>query len=115
MDIQPFTVHIAQSVLDDLQNRLAQTRWPNEIPGAGWSYGAPSSYVKRLVDYWRNGYDWRKWEAKINTYLQFTTEIDGQNIHFLHVRSPEPNALPAIVTHGWPGSVVEFLDIIGPL
>jgi pimeloyl-ACP methyl ester carboxylesterase len=115
MNIQPFTINMAQSALDDLQDRLARTRWPDELPGVDWRYGVPVSYVRRLVDYWRNGYDWRKWEAKINAYPQFTTEIDGQNIHFLHVLSPEPNALPVILTHGWPGSVVEYLDVIGPL
>src|SRR5216110_3267631 len=99
MTIHPFSIAIPQADLDDLRNRLSRTHWPDELPGVGWSYGVPLNYVQRLVDYWRNGYDWRKWEAKINAYLQFTTEIDGQNIHFLHVRSPEPNALPAIVTH----------------
>jgi pimeloyl-ACP methyl ester carboxylesterase len=115
MNLQPFSVNIAQAALDDLQNRLAHTRWPDELPGAGWRYGVPLNYVRRLADYWRNGYDWRKWEAKINAYPQFTTEIDGQNIHFLHVRSPEPDALPLILTHGWPGSVFEYFKLIEPL
>ena len=75
----------------------------------------PLDYVKELADYWRTGYDWRAWEARLNEYPQFTTTIDGQNVHFLHVRSPEPDALPLILTHGWPGSIVEFLDVIGPL
>jgi epoxide hydrolase len=113
--IKPFKIDIQQTVLDDLHDRLSRTRWPDELPDVGWNYGVPMSYVKRLVTYWLNGYDWRKHEAVLNQYPQFTTEIDGQNIHFLHVRSPEPNALPLILTHGWPGSVVEYLDIIGPL
>jgi pimeloyl-ACP methyl ester carboxylesterase len=115
MTVQPFTIAIPQAELDDLRERLARTRWPDELPGVGWSYGVPLSYVQRLADYWRSGYDWRAWEARLNAYPQFTTEIDGQNIHFLHVRSPEPDALPLILTHGWPGSIVEYLDVIGPL
>src|SRR5262249_42253378 len=115
MTIQPFTIAIPQADLDDLHARLARTRWPDELPGAGWDYGVPLSYVQRLAEYWRNGYDWRAWETKLNAYPQFTTEIDGQNIHFLHVRSPESGAFPLILTHGWPGSVVEFLSVIEPL
>ena len=115
MEIQPFTINIPQSQLDELQDRLARTRWPDEIPGVNGRYGVPLDYIQKLVEYWRTGYDWRKWEARLNQYPQFTTEIDGQNIHFLHVRSPEPDALPLILSHGWPGSIVEFLDVIGPL
>jgi pimeloyl-ACP methyl ester carboxylesterase len=115
MDIQPFTITIPQAALDDLQDRLARTRWPDELPGVAWSYGVPLTYVKELTEYWRTGYDWRAWEAKLNAYPSFTTTIDRQNIHFLHVRSPEPDALPLIVTHGWPMSVVEYLDLIQPL
>jgi pimeloyl-ACP methyl ester carboxylesterase len=115
MDVQPFTIKTAPEALDDLHNRLSRTRWPDELPGAGWNYGMPLDYVQKLADYWRNGYDWRMWEAKLNQYPQFTTTIDGQNIHFLHVRSAQPNALPLILTHGWPGSVVEYLDVIEPL
>ncbi len=115
MDVKPFTINIPQAALDDLQARLAHTRWPDELPGVGWSYGVPLNHVKELVEYWRTSYDWRKWEATLNQYPQFTTTIDGQHIHFLHVRSPEQNALPLIVTHGWPGSIVEYLDIIEPL
>ena len=114
-DMRPFRVAIPQADLDDLQERLARTRWPGELAGAGWSRGVPLDYLKELAEYWRTGYDWRTWEAKLNEFQQFTTEIDGQNVHFLHVRSPEPDALPLVLTHGWPGSVVEFLDIIGPL
>ncbi|MCP2352881.1 epoxide hydrolase family protein [Nonomuraea roseoviolacea] len=113
--IRPFRIDIPQSALDDLRDRLARTLWPDELPGVGWSYGIPVSYVRRLAEYWRSGYDWREHEAALNAYPQFTTEIDGQNIHFLHVRSPEPDALPLILTHGWPGSVAEFMKVIGPL
>ncbi|WP_433515117.1 epoxide hydrolase family protein [Nonomuraea sp. CA-143628] len=114
-EISPFRIDIPQSALDDLHDRLARTLWPDELPGVGWSYGIPVSYVRRLAEYWRTGYDWREHEAALNEYPQFTTEIDGQNIHFLHVRSPEPDALPLVLTHGWPGSIVEFMKIIGPL
>lgn len=113
--IRPFRIDIPQSDLDRLQDRLANTRWPDELPGVGWDYGVPGEYVKELAAYWRDGYDWRAWEPRLNAYPQFTTTIDGQNIHFLHVRSPEPDALPLILTHGWPGSIVEYLSVIGPL
>ncbi|MEV0200182.1 epoxide hydrolase family protein [Nonomuraea sp. NPDC050691] len=113
--ISPFRIDIPQSALEDLHDRLARTLWPDELPGVGWSYGIPVSYVRQLAEYWRTGYDWREHEAALNAYPQFTTEIDGQNIHFLHVRSPEPDALPLILTHGWPGSVAEFMKVIGPL
>ncbi len=115
MSIQPFTIHIPQATLDDLRERLARTRWTNELPGVGEDYGVSLEYIKKLVKYWQSGYDWRTWEAKLNGYPQFTTTIDGQNIHFLHVRSTESNATPLILTHGWPMSVVEYLDVIGPL
>ncbi len=114
-EIRPFRIDIPQADLDDLRERLARTRWPDELPGVGTAYGMPLDVVKEFVEYWRTGYDWRPHEARINQYPQFTTTIDGANVHFLHVRSPEPDALPLIVTHGWPGSVVEFLDMIGPL
>jgi pimeloyl-ACP methyl ester carboxylesterase len=114
-EIRPFRVEVSNEALDDLRNRLAGTRWPSEVPGAGWSRGVPLGYLKELAGYWRDGFDWRKQEAELNQVPQFTTEIDGQRIHFLHVRSPEPGALPLIVSHGYPGSVVEFLDLLGPL
>jgi pimeloyl-ACP methyl ester carboxylesterase len=113
--IHPFHIEIPDAQLDDLRERLARTRWPVELPGVGWSRGVPLGYLQELAEYWRTGYDWRSQEAQLNEVPQFTTEIDGQNVHFLHVRSPEPDALPLIVTHGWPGSIVEFLDVIGPL
>ena len=112
---QPFTIDVPQADLDDLRERLARVRWPDELPGVGWSYGVPRDYLRELADYWRQEYDWRADEALINALPQFKAEIDGQPIHFLHARSPEPDALPMLLTHGWPGSIVEFLDIIGPL
>jgi epoxide hydrolase len=115
MSIQPFTIAIPQAAVDDLRDRLGRTRWPGELPGVGWERGVPVDFLKELATYWANSYDWRAAEAELNRYPQFTTEIDGANIHFLHVRSPEADALPLIVTHGWPGSVVEFLRILGPL
>ncbi|MFC9970877.1 epoxide hydrolase family protein [Spirillospora sp. NPDC127200] len=114
-EIRPFQLDIPQAALDDLRARLATTRWPREVEGAGWSRGVPVAYLKELAEYWRTSYDWREHEAKLNLFPQFTTHIDGQDIHFLHVRSPEPNAVPLILTHGWPGSVVEFIELIGPL
>lgn len=113
--IRPFRIAIPRADLDDLRERLARTRWPDELPGVGWDYGVPLAYLKEVAAYWSDSYDWRTHEATINAYPQFTTTIDGANVHFLHVRSPEPNALPLILTHGWPGSVAEFLDVIGPL
>jgi hypothetical protein len=100
--IRPFRIDIPQADLDDLHDRLARTRWPSEIPGVGWDRGVPADYLRELADHWCTSYDWREWEASLNEFPQFTTEIDGQNIHFLHVRSPEPEALPLIMTHGWP-------------
>jgi epoxide hydrolase len=114
-ELRPFQIAIAQSALDDLAGRLARTRWPSEITGAGWSRGVPRDYLQDLAEYWRTNYDWRRHEDRLNQLPQFTTAIDGQNVHFLHVRSPEPGALPLIMTHGWPGSIVEFLEVIGPL
>ena len=114
---RPFRIDIPQEDLDDLRDRLRRTRWPDELPGLGWSRGVPLGYLKQLTAYWRDRYDWRVHEATLNQFPQFTTTstIDGANIHFLHVRSPQPDALPLILTHGWPGSVAEFLKVIGPL
>jgi pimeloyl-ACP methyl ester carboxylesterase len=113
--IMPFRINVPQADLDALHERLLQTRWPDELDNVGWDYGVPLTEMKDLTDYWRTSYDWRAQESRLNTYPQFTTTIDGQRIHFLHVRSAEPNALPLLLTHGWPGSVAEFLDVIGPL
>src|SRR5262245_13208117 len=112
--IQPFRIKISQDALDDLEERLASTRWPDELPGVGWSRGVPGDYLRGLADYWRKGYDWRAWEAKLNAFPQFVREIDGQTIHFLHARSPEPEAMPLIMSHGWPGSIAEGMAVIGP-
>lgn len=114
-EITPFRIEIPQAALDDLNERLSRTRWPDELPGVGWGYGAPVGYLRELAEYWRTTYDWRRHEARLNEFPQFMTTIDGQDVHFLHVRSPEPDAMPLIITHGWPGSVVEFMEIIGPL
>jgi pimeloyl-ACP methyl ester carboxylesterase len=114
-EIRPFQVAISQADLEDLTDRLGRTRWPDELPGIGWSRGVPLGYLKELAAYWADGYDWRAQEARLNQFPQHTTTIDGQTIHFLHVRSPEPDALPLLVTHGYPSSVAEFLKIIGPL
>jgi microsomal epoxide hydrolase len=111
----PFRIEVPQTDLDDLNERLARTRWPDELPGVGWSRGVPVGYLKELAEYWRSTYDWRAAEAQLNKFPQFTTEIDGVNVHFLHIRSPEPDAMPLILTHGWPGSVAEFLNVIEPL
>jgi pimeloyl-ACP methyl ester carboxylesterase len=113
--IHPFRIDIPDGELADLRERLARTRWPAELAGTGWSRGVPVNYLKDLADYWSSGYDWRKHEARLNQFPQFTTAIDGQTIHFLHVRSPKSGALPLMMIHGWPGSIVEFLDVIGPL
>lgn len=112
-DIERFEVNVPPADMDDLADRLMRVRWADPAPGDG--YGVNLAVVQDLVKYWRDGYDWRTWEARLNGYPQYTTVIDGQRIHFLHVRSPEPDALPLILTHGWPGSVVEFLDVIDPL
>ncbi|MCJ8012468.1 epoxide hydrolase [Paenibacillus sp. KQZ6P-2] len=110
--IRPFRITIPQSDLDDLQARLTRTRWPDELPGTVGKYGVSLEYMKELVEYWRNSYDWRKHEKQLNEYPQFTITIDGTNVHFLHVRSPEPDAMPLILNHGWPGSILEFLNVI---
>ena len=114
-EIRPFRIQVPEADLEDLRERLARTRWPDELPGVGWDYGVSLQYVKEMAQYWRTSYDWRKHEARLNEFPQFTTTIDGTRVHFLHVRSPEPGALPLILTHGWPGSIAEFLDVIGPL
>jgi hypothetical protein len=112
MTIQPFRVNVPQIILDDLQKRLARTRWPDEVEGVGWDYGTNLSYMKELVDYWQHGYDWRKHEAKLNQFAQFRAEIDGLNIHFIHERGTGPNPTPVILTHGWPDSFYRFHKVI---
>ncbi|HEY6175175.1 MAG TPA: epoxide hydrolase N-terminal domain-containing protein, partial [Kofleriaceae bacterium] len=113
--IRPFRVHVSDSALVDLRRRIAATRWPDRETVADQSQGIPLAKLQELVRYWSTGYDWRKLEAKLNALPQFVTTIDGVDIYFIHVRSRHPNALPLIVTHGWPGSVIEQLKIIGPL
>ncbi len=113
--IEAFRIDISQAALDDLRDRLARTRWPDQLPGVGWDYGIALDDVRELAEYWRTSYDWRVHERRLNSFPQFTTEIDGQIVHFLHVRSGSPGALPLIMTHGWPGSIVEFTEVIGPL
>ena len=113
--VVPFKIAIAESVLHDLNDRLARTRWPDEIEESGWEYGVPLAYMKDFVAHWKNKYDWRAEEKKLNSLGQFMTHIDGRDIHFMHVRSKEKNALPLVIIHGWPGSFVEFLKVIGPL
>src|ERR1700716_1865862 len=139
--IRPYRVDIPQTALDDLDGRLRRALWPSELPGVGGSYGVTNERVKNLAGRWLDGFDWRAVEARLNAHPQFVTEIDGENIHFLHVRSsrqdatplvlthgwpgattpslpappPRRDATPLVLTHGWPGSVVESLDVMGPL
>ncbi|MGA5882568.1 epoxide hydrolase family protein [Streptomyces cellulosae] len=113
--ITPFRIDIPQADLDDLAGRLARTRWPNEITGAGWDYGFPLARLRELAEHWRTGYDWRAHEARLNELPHFRTEIEGQTVHFVHVRSARPDALALILTHGWPGSFLEFLGVVEPL
>jgi pimeloyl-ACP methyl ester carboxylesterase len=113
--ITPFTLDVPQSALDDLKDRLARTRWPERETVDGWQQGVPLASARALVDHWQHRYDWRRCEAALNAVGQFTTELDGLKLHFLHRRSPEPGALPIVITHGWPGSVIEFMKVIGPL
>jgi epoxide hydrolase len=114
-EVRAFRIEVPQADVDDLRDRLARTRWPAGSLGAGWSRGVPLGYLKDLAEYWRSEYDWRAHEATLNGFPQYTTTIDGQRIHFLHVRSPEPDALPLVITHGYPSSIAEFADVLGPL
>ncbi len=114
-EVRPFRIDVPEADLDDLRERLARTRWPTGPPGVGGDYGVPLGYLRELAEYWRTSYDWREHEARLNEFSQFTTPIDGQDVHLLHVRSAEPDALPLVIIHGWPGSIVEFSEIIGPL
>ncbi|WP_342213772.1 epoxide hydrolase N-terminal domain-containing protein [Nocardia wallacei] len=112
-NFEPFRIDIAQRDIDDLAARLAAARWPAEVPGVGWDYGIPTSYVRELADYWRTGYDWRRHEAALNALPQYLADIDGQRLHFTHVRSAESGALPLVLVHGWPFE--DFREVIGPL
>ena len=112
MEIERFTIDVPQPVLDDLAARLADTRWPDEIPGAGWDYGTDPAYLRELVEYWRTGYDWRAQERALNQFDHFRATVDGLGVHFIHARGKGPDPFPLIISHGWPGSVVEMLKII---
>ena len=113
--IVPFSIRVPDAALDDLKQRLARARFPEPLPPAGWAYGTDLAYLKDLVGYWRDRFDWRAQERRLNQFEQFTTSIDGLPVHFIHRRSKQPNAFPLLVTHGWPGSIVEFTKVIGPL
>jgi pimeloyl-ACP methyl ester carboxylesterase len=113
--ITPFHIQVDEADLDDLRERLRRTRWPEPETVDDWSQGVPLAFLRRLCDHWADGYDWRAAQARLNTFPQYRTEIDGLGIHFVHARSPHRDALPLIITHGWPGSVVEFQKVIGPL
>jgi pimeloyl-ACP methyl ester carboxylesterase len=110
--VERFVVHVDDDVLDDLRERLARTRLPDQIPGTGWEYGTPVDVLAPLVEYWRDAYDWRAQEAELNLLDHCRTVIDGQPFHFVHARSPHEDALPLLLVHGWPGSIIEFLDVI---
>src|SRR5580700_8021710 len=113
--VTPFEVHVPAAAVEDLNRRLANTRWPDKEPVTDWSQGVPLAKAQALVEYWRTRYDWRRLERSLNALPQFRTQLDGLGIHFIHVRSKHPDALPIVITHGWPGSVIEFLQVIAPL
>jgi epoxide hydrolase len=113
--IRPFLINIPDREIRYLNDRLEHARWPSSITGDGWQYGVPNEYLRKIATYWLNNFNWRQQEQKLNRYPQFTTEIDGAVVHFLHIKSKEANALPLLITHGWPGSFVEFINVIDPL
>ncbi|GIS93129.1 MAG: hypothetical protein CM1200mP22_03660 [Dehalococcoidia bacterium] len=112
MEVRPFTIAVEDSVLEDLRQRLADTRWPDEIPNTGWDYGSNLGYMKDLVEYWQTDFDWRKQEAKLNVFDHFKSEVDGLDIHFIHEKGKGPNPIPLIITHGWPSCFFEMTKII---
>ena len=112
MAVQPFRIDIPEATLADLRERLARTRWPDEIPGVGWDYGSNLDYIKELTEYWRTSYDWRAQEAALNSFSHFKTEIEGQGIHFIHERGKGPDPMPIVVTHGWPSTFFEMTKFI---
>jgi epoxide hydrolase len=114
-EVTDFRLDVPEEDLDDLRDRLRRARWPEPETVADWSQGVPLAYLQDLCRYWAEAYDWRRAEARLNALMQFRTTLDGLSIHFLHIRSPSPDALPLVLTHGWPGSIVEFLDVLGPL
>ena len=113
--IRPFRIDVPQRVLDDLRHRLQQTRWPEPAPVDGWQQGVPLGWLQAICQHWASGYDWPRRQALLNDHPHFLTTLDGLDIHFMHVRSPHADAMPLLLTHGWPGSVVEFQQVIGPL
>ena len=113
--VQSFEVSVSEADVTDLRERIGRTRFPAQPAGIGWERGVPTGYLEDLAGYWATGYDWRSRESALNRYPQFTTEIDGQTIHFLHVVSPDPDAVPLLLLHGYPGSIVDFIDLVGPL
>ena len=115
MQVEPFEIAVADDVIEDLQDRLRRTRWPEAETVDDWSQGIPLAYVQEVCDYWANEYDWRARERALNRFDQFTAHVADMDVHFIRVRSPEAGAVPVIITHGWPGSVVEFHKVIGPL
>lgn len=114
-DVLPFTVEVDEAQVDDLHRRLAYARWPDQVPGTGWDHGCDQQWLRNLADHWASGFDWRAAEARINAFDQVVTNIDGQRIHAIHQRSPEPGARALLLSHGWPGSIIEFLQVLGPL
>ncbi len=115
MPPRPYSIHVPDTVLDDLKDRLARTRWPEPLDDAGWDYGANVAYIRELCDYWRTGYDWRKHEAAINEWPGFLCEVDGVDLHYLVAHGKGPKPYPLMLIHGWPGSIIEFLELLGPL
>src|SRR4051812_9069484 len=112
---EPFVVRVDATVVADLRERLDRTRWPDQLDGQEWVYGTDCSFLQQLCRYWGQQFDWERFEQRCNAWPQFVTKIDGQQVHFLHARSPEPAARPLLLSHGWPGSVAEFFDVVGPL
>ncbi|MDO8671161.1 MAG: epoxide hydrolase, partial [Dehalococcoidia bacterium] len=115
MNIESYQIRVPTAVLRDLRQRLKRTRWPDEIHGAGWDYGANLGYIKELVEYWLESFSWRRWERKLNTLPQFKANVNGNGIHFVHQQGKGPSPLPLMLIHGWPGSFFEMYKIIGPL
>src|SRR3954465_15496079 len=114
LEVEPFHVDGPDAVLNDPRDRLARTRWPDQIPGSGWDYGTDEQYLQELCEYWRTSFDWRAVEQTPNQCPQGATTAHGQRLHFIHARSEVADALPLVITHGWPGSIYEFVKIIGP-
>ncbi len=111
----PFTIHLPDADLDDLRRRLEAARWPDELPDVGWDYGVPTEFLRELVERWRTGFDWREWEARLNRWPQFVTEVDGTRLHVAHIRSSRPDAVPLLLVHGWPSTVADFLPVVAAL